>query len=122
VVSSAQQKEFEKKFSKFMYNTLMPFHRLGDPDLAAALAVLGAVPPSRHVASGPLLKTAYAETVDGVISMINEFSSICITMDGWKKRSCEQGAPLITVIILLPDGTAVFWKVCTFKLFPIQLM
>jgi hypothetical protein len=59
-----------------MYNTLTPFHRLGDPELEAALAVLGAVLPSRHVASGPLLNTAYAETEDGVIMMINEFSSI----------------------------------------------
>jgi hypothetical protein len=40
VVSAAQQKEFEKKFAKFMYNTLTPLYRLGDPDLEAALAVL----------------------------------------------------------------------------------
>jgi hypothetical protein len=75
-----------------------------------AIAVLGAVPPTRHLASGQLLNTANAETVDETISTINTFTSICITMDGWKKRSCEQGAPLITIIILLPDGTALFWK------------
>jgi hypothetical protein len=111
VVSAAQQRHFEKKFAKFMYNTLTPFHRLGDPDLAAALAVLGAVPPTRTLASGRLLNAAYAETVDETVSMISSYTSICITMDGWKKRSCEQGAPLITIIILLSDGTALFWKV-----------
>jgi hypothetical protein len=32
-------------------------------------------------------------------------------MDGWKKRAAEQGTPIITVILLLPDGNSQFWKV-----------
>jgi hypothetical protein len=45
LVSADQQRDFEKKFAKFFFRTLTPLSRLACPDLKAALAGLGAVPP-----------------------------------------------------------------------------
>jgi hypothetical protein len=110
-VTADQQRKFEEKFAKFMYTTLTPLARLSSPELKAALAVLGATPPGRKHAGGRLLDEAYDRVVQNIIAIVARCKVICITMDGWKKRGCEQGAPLITVVLLLPDGTSQFWKV-----------
>jgi hypothetical protein len=110
-VTAEQQRKFEEKFAKFFYTTLTPLVRLSSPELKAALAVLGATPPCRRQAGGKLLDEAYDSVVQKVISLAANCKLICITMDGWKKRGCEQGAPLITVVLLLPNGTSRFWKV-----------
>lgn len=122
VVSGALQAEFDKKFARCMCSTLTSLHRLKNAELKSALAVLGATPTSVYKTGGPLLDEAYSAAVDAVISGINEFTSICITMDGSKKRYCEQGSPLITVTILLPDCTALFWKACILDTVTIQLV
>jgi hypothetical protein len=111
VVSQAQQEAFEAMFAQFMYVTLTPLHRLDSPELKTPLALLGAVYPSRKKVAGPLLDRAYNEAVSKSIARIKECSAVCVTMDGWKKRAAEHGTPIITVIILLPDGNAQFWKV-----------
>jgi hypothetical protein len=111
VVSQTQQEAFEAMFAQFMYVTLTPLRRLDSPELRTALALLGAVPPCRKKVAGPLLDRAYNEAVTKPIARIKECSAVCITMDGWKKRAAEHGTPIITVIILLPDGSAQFWKV-----------
>jgi hypothetical protein len=110
-VSQTQQEAFEAMFAQFMYVTLTPLRRLDSPELRTALALLGAVPPSRKKVAGPLLDRAYDEAVSRSIAGIEECSAVCNTMDGWKKRAAEHGTPIITVIILLPDGSAQFWKV-----------
>lgn len=89
--------------------------RLEAPELKSALATLGAVPPSRSAATNKLLNDAYSRAVNKANEEISKWPVVCVTMDGWKKRACEQGAPLITVVILLPDGTNIFWKVCVFS-------
>jgi hypothetical protein len=106
-----QQEAFEAMFAQFMYVTLTPLHPLESPELKTALALLGAVPPSCKKVGGPLLHRAYNEAVSKSIARIKECSAVWITMDGWKKRAAEHGTPIITVIILLPDGDAQFWKV-----------
>jgi hypothetical protein len=110
-VTAEQQRRFEAKFAKFFYTTLTPLVRLSRPELKAALAVLGATPPGRNHVGGKLLDEAYDSAVQNVISLTARCKLICITIDGWKKRGCEQGAPLITVVLLLPDGTSLFWRV-----------
>jgi hypothetical protein len=35
-----------------------------------------------------------------------------ITTDGWKKKTAEQGTPLINVCLLNPEGGSIFHKVC----------
>jgi hypothetical protein len=110
-VTAEQQRKFEEKFAKFFYTTLTPLARLNSPELKAALAVLGATPPGRKHAGGRLLDEAYDRVVQNVITAAGRCKVICITMDGWKKRGCEQGDPLITIVLLLPDGTSQFWKV-----------
>jgi hypothetical protein len=112
IVSKTQQDAFEEMFAQFMYVSLTPLRRLESPELKAALALLGATPPDRKKVAGPLLDKAYNQAVEKVLSQVRECSAVCITMDGWKKRAAEQGSPIITVILLLPDGTSQFWKVC----------
>jgi hypothetical protein len=111
VVSGQQQKQFEKHLAQFFYTTLTPLSRLESPELKVALATLGATAPSRRQASGPLLDEAYSQAVETVVTAIQQWPQICVTMDGWKKKTCEYGDQLITVIVLLPDGTSHFWKV-----------
>lgn len=95
-----------------MYCTLTPFNRVEDPKLNIALAVLGAEAPTRRALAGQLLDKAYNNARSVCFYDIHEYSHVCITLDGWKKRNCEQGAPLITVCVLLPNGKSVFYKVC----------
>jgi hypothetical protein len=111
-VTPAQQKRFEEQFAHFLYTTLTSFNRLNSPELASALATLGAIPATVHQARGALLDAAYDRAVQASIQNIVNSPSVRITMDGWKKRSCEHGAPLITGFIPLPCGTAQFWQVC----------
>jgi hypothetical protein len=105
------QKDFEKKLAHFFYTTLTPLSRIESPELKAALAVLGAEPPSRRAVSSTLLDEAYNAAVAKVFKRVSEWPLVCVTMDGWKKRACEHGAPLITVVLLSPDGKSHFWKV-----------
>jgi hypothetical protein len=111
-VTAQQQAQFEIKLAKFFFTTLTPLNRLASPELKAALAVLGATPPERTYASSQLLDDAYNLAFHKVISSVGQSPFVCITMDGWKKRTCENGASLITVVMLLPDGSSHFWKVC----------
>lgn len=54
----------------------------------------------------------YEAALKSTIEQIRAAKEVQVTMDGWKKRSAEHGTPLITVVVLLPDGGALFWKVC----------
>jgi hypothetical protein len=110
-VSPAQQRQFETKFAKYFFTTLTPLVRLNSPELKAALAVLGATPPNRKLVATKLLDDAFNAALERVVEAAANCAYICITMDGWKKRSCEKGAPLIMVVLLLPDGASHFWKV-----------
>lgn len=110
VVHPQKQAAFERLFAQYMYTSLTPLIRLDSPELKAALALVGAAPPSRFRAAGPLLDEAYGQAVDKVVSQIKECDSVCITMDGWKKRAAEHGT-IITVVILMPNGKRLFWKV-----------
>jgi hypothetical protein len=82
VVSAQQQTQFEKRFAQFLFTTLTPLSRLESPELKAALAVLGAYPPSRKAAAGALLNESYCIAVQKVVSGIAQHALVCITMDG----------------------------------------
>jgi hypothetical protein len=110
-VKAEQQREFDSKLAHYFYTTLTPLVRLESPELKAALAVLGATPPDRKRAAGELLDAAYDHAVKKVVSLVSQCKLVCITMDGWKSRRCEQGSPLITIVVLLPNGTRHFWQV-----------
>jgi hypothetical protein len=75
-----------------------------------------ALPPPTRKACGTkhleqLYSTALAETIKQ-IKIAGEFQ---VTMDGWKKRAAEHGTPLVTVVVLLPDGGSLFWKVSSLQ-------
>jgi hypothetical protein len=110
-VTPEQQRGFESKLAQFLYTTLTPLVRLSSPEPKAALAVLGATPPDRKRAAGELLDVAYDRAVMKVVRLVSHFKLVCITMDGWKSRRCEHRSPLITIALLLPNGTSHFWKV-----------
>jgi hypothetical protein len=110
-VTAQQQKLFEKRLAMFFYTSLTPLARLDSPELKSALAAVGVLPPSRKAASNKLLDTAYVDALAKVIKEVQKWQLVCVTMDGWKKKACEEGAPLITVLILLPTGKKLFWKV-----------
>jgi hypothetical protein len=59
---------------------------------------------------GTQLDALYHSARQQVVDDLRATDYISITMDGWKKRAAEQGAPLVTVNLLSPHGTATFWR------------
>lgn len=51
-----------------------------------------------------LIKNANSDGKDPIIGGL--------ATDGWKKKACAQGTPLISANVLLPDGGSYFHKVC----------
>jgi hypothetical protein len=85
--------------------------RIEHEDLTSALSLVGIKPPSRRDLMGVQLAALYESTRQNAINTIQAEKCVAVTMDGWKKRVAEQGAPLVTVNFLMPDGGAKFWKV-----------
>jgi hypothetical protein len=86
--------------------------RLSHHDLHTALAFLGATPPTSKACGTKHLDALYSKALSATVQKIKCFTEVQITMDGWKKRAAEHGTPIVTVVVLLPDGGALFWKVC----------
>jgi hypothetical protein len=61
----------------------------------------------------------YREVLQEKMALIKGFSSDDqdpiiggLATDGWKKKACGQGVPLISSNVLLPNGGSYFHKVC----------
>lgn len=111
VLPQVNNEVFRRRFAAWLLKTNTPLSRLQHPDLKAAMASIGAVVPNRRNVSGPVLNSLYEESRAGVVDKITAAGAFSISMDGWKKRTAEQGNPIVTVVVLLPEGGAVFWKV-----------
>jgi hypothetical protein len=109
-VSALARQSFERLFASWMISTFTPACRLEHPDLSSALAHCGLKPPSRKAVMGKHLDAIYENTRQKVIGELKCTDFVSITMDGWKKRAAEQGAPLVTVNLLSPHGKATFWR------------
>jgi hypothetical protein len=53
----------------------------------------------------------YCEAREDLLDEIRSEGSFSIAMDGGKKRTAEQGTPIVTVMVLLSTGRSAFWKV-----------
>ena len=64
----------------------------------------------------PNLYTEIKEEKEALIKQDNpddkDASKGAIATDGWKKKACAQGTPLISANVLLPNGGSDFYKVC----------
>ena len=82
-----------------------------DPDLIKFCNSLGFKPPGRKRAAGPLLETVYEHVKVVQTARIPKPPAAVgqLATDGWKSKSAEQGASLINVLLLLPNGGAIFW-------------
>jgi hypothetical protein len=112
LVPAKTRELFERLFSSWMLSTFTPAARVDHPDLAKAFAAVGLKPPNRKQIMGKHLDALHRSTLQEVTLDIQTQACVCVTMDGWKTRAAEKGAPLVTVNVLLPDGGAYFWKVC----------
>lgn len=111
VVSKERRETVNRLFSAWMLSTFTPAHRLEHPDLKAAFAAVGCVVPSRKELMGAQLHALYESTRITAIKVLKSVKYVAVTMDGWKKRAAEQGTPIVTVSLLLPDGQTIFLKV-----------
>jgi hypothetical protein len=102
---------FNRLLSSWFISTFTPAQRIEHLDLKNALSLVGITPPSRKELLGAQLDALYRSTKSSVINSLRAHTYVSVTMDGWKKRAAEQGAPLVTVNLLLPDGGSQFWKV-----------
>jgi hypothetical protein len=102
---------FNRLLSSWFVSTFTPAQRIEHEDLTNALSLVGIKPPSRRELMGKQLNVLYDSTKEKLITGLQAERYVSVTMDGWKKRVAEQGAPLVTVNLLMPDGGARFWKV-----------
>jgi hypothetical protein len=84
---------------------------LASPALKSALACVGLTAPDRRTVAGPILDSLYCEAREDLLDEVRSEGSFSIAMDGWKKRTAEQGTPIVTVMVLLPTGRSAFLKV-----------
>jgi hypothetical protein len=90
-VSALARQSFERLFASWVISTFTPARRLEHPDLASAVAHLK--PPTRKAVMGKHLDAIYDNTRQKVIEDLKCIDYVSITMDGWKKRAAEPGAP-----------------------------
>lgn len=112
VIPRKSREVFERLFSSWMICTFTAARRVEHPDLLGAMSAVGLLPPARKAILGQHLDSLYHCTRERIVSDIQGTKFVGVTMDGWKKRAAEQGAPLVTVNILMPGSGAAFWKVC----------
>jgi hypothetical protein len=82
-----------------------------DPDLKEALGAVGLVPPTRAELSGPMLDAEYAEVKAADKEVARASRLLQLSTDGWKRRACARGTPLINIMVLVPAGGSFFYKV-----------
>ncbi len=51
------------------------------------------------------------ETDDRLTLAVASGGHLGLVTDGWRSKTCEQGVPLINVLVTLPAGGSVFVKV-----------
>jgi hypothetical protein len=119
MVPAKTREAFKRLLSSWFISTFTPAQRVEHDDLIHALSLVGIQPPSRRELMGKQLDALYNSTKQNVAAHLQSNRYVAITMDGWKKRVAEQGAPLVTVNLLMPDGGARFWKVWTLCTLPI---
>jgi hypothetical protein len=111
VATQQQQQSFEKNLARFFYKNAIPLQLTEDPDLKAAVAHVGLLPPSRRDMSNRLLDQAYNEVQAADQAKLAAQRLLQLSTDGWRRRTAVRGVPLINIMALMPPGGSVFVKV-----------
>jgi hypothetical protein len=106
-----QQQSFERSLARFFFKNGIPLQLTDDPDLRAAVAHVGLLPPSRDNLSNKLLDEVYNEVRAADDARLAGQRLLQLTTDGWRRRTAARGVFLINVVALLPPGGSVFFKV-----------
>lgn len=130
------QKAIDELSLFFFTNPTVSLRLIDDPHLKASYGALGVTLPSRTTLGGTLLDKQYTAALDktlrasfrGVLDGEEDAadndayglgtlpvlaSSFALASDGWRKKACAQGVPLINLLAIPDQGPAVFLKVCT---------
>lgn len=131
------QKAIDELSLFFFTNPTVSLHLIGDAHLKNAFAALGVSLPGRTALGGTLLDKQHALAVErvlqngfgGVLDAVEagQFDNIidmyglgklpvlakafALASDGWRRKLCAQGTPLINLMIIPDEGPAVFIKV-----------
>jgi hypothetical protein len=130
------QKAVEELSLFFYTNPTVSLRHIEDPHLKAAFSILGVGLPGRTTLGGPMLDKQYAAVVEG--TMLKSFGgvldavaagaddatdsynlgklpvladSFALASDGWRRKTCAQGTPMINLMVIADAGPAVFLKV-----------
>lgn len=106
--TSSQAEAAIKHISYFFYTNCVALHLIEDPDLVAAFKCLGIQLPGRKALSTTHLDKAYNDVQATVAPQVKATTFFQISTDGWKKKACEGGVPLINCMMLKPQGGALF--------------
>jgi hypothetical protein len=109
--SATQQENFEKSLARFFFKNGIPLQLTDDPDLKAAAAHVGLIPPNRYELSNKLLDQVYEEVRAADLAKLAAQPLLQVSTDGWRRRTAVRGVPLINIMALLPPGGSVFFKV-----------
>jgi hypothetical protein len=133
------QNAIDKLSLFFFTNPTVSMRLIEDSHLKAAFSAVGVTLPSRTTLSGTLLDKQYTAAMDkvlrtsfgGVLDAVADgegdtagidmyglgtlpilASSFAMASDGWRKKACAQGVPLINLMAIPHQEPAVFLKVC----------
>jgi hypothetical protein len=109
--SSTQSKEFTNHLVKALVTGCVPLAFVENDFLRKAARVVGIDLPTRKVVSTTLLDELFDSTQTFSKKSIADIDYPCGASDGWQKKYCEQGNPLMNFTVLGNEGEQDLFKI-----------
>lgn len=104
VATTAQQAMFNRHMAMACITGCIPFSFFENRHLCAAAGVFGAKLPSRRALATTVLDSVFNDVKLGTTEKLAALTYIDASSDGWRKKTCEQGAALMNFCALTTSG------------------
>lgn len=114
VINGQIQDKFRDTACRLLYEncTSLPLSVIEAPRFRELFTLLGMTPPSRKQVAGKKLDEVYEEAVVEMDARMQAGNGqFAIGSDGWSRKVTGNGGKLINIVVLFPDGGAMFRKV-----------
>ncbi|KAG5176098.1 hypothetical protein JKP88DRAFT_228204 [Tribonema minus] len=108
MATSGQITQARNSLARFFYKSGVAFHLIEQEDLVAAFAALGADLPNRKALAGTMLNKEHDRVSRDVWEAIDALHLVQLASDGWRRKHCGDGTPLVNLCALLPKGGSYF--------------
>jgi hypothetical protein len=102
MATAGQVTQARNSLARFFYKSGVAFHLIEQEDLVAAFAAVGIDLPSRRALAGRMLDTEYARVSSDVWAAIDSLHLVQTASDGWRRKHCGDGTPMVNLVALLP--------------------